>query len=66
MIFTEEYEEAVSYFDRCLKFNDGLAYVWMFKSMALNELRKYRQANECVVRALEIDPEILVTFDELF
>ncbi|MBE6495671.1 MAG: tetratricopeptide repeat protein [Methanobrevibacter thaueri] len=66
MIFTEEYEKAVSYFDRCLKFNDGLAYVWMFKSMALNELRKYRQANECVVRALEIDPEILVTFDEIF
>ena len=66
MMFVEDYKKAVRYFDKCLRYNDKLAFVWMFKSMALKELNHDYEAELCVDRAIEIDPEILSKFDEFF
>lgn len=66
MMFTENYKQAIRYFDRCLKFNCNLAFVWMFKSMALKKLNCDYEADCCVNRALEFDKDILKKFNEFF
>lgn len=66
MMFTHEYKQALKYFDKCIHFNNNLAFVWMFKSMALKQLKKYHEADKCVEKALELDSEILIKFNEFF
>ena len=66
LMYLKDFKTAVKYFDKCLKFNDNLPFVWMFKAMALNHLTQYDEANKCVDRAIELDSLILSKFDELF
>lgn len=66
LLFKEQYGEAIRYFDKCLKYNDDLAFVWMFKAMALNQLGQTKNMQDCIDRAYEIDPFILSKFDEFF
>lgn len=66
MMFIKNYKQAIKYFDRCIKFNCNLAFVWMFKSMALKKLNREYEADKCVNRALELDEDILRKFNEFF
>ena len=66
MLFKEKYSRAIEYFDKCLKYDNELAFVWMFKAMALNKLGKKRKMQNCIDRACQLDPMILSKFDEFF
>ena len=66
MMLAGDYKKAVKLFDKCLRYNDRLAFVWMFKSMALKELNQEYEGEKCVDRAVEIDPGILSKFEEFF
>lgn len=66
MMFAGDYKKAVKCFDKCLRYNERLAFVWMFKSMALKELNQEYEAEMCIDRAVEIDPGILSKFEEFF
>lgn len=66
MMFTQEYKQAIRYFDKCLHYHNDLAFVWMFKSMALKQLNMHHEADKCVEKALELDSEILSSFNEYF
>ena len=66
MLYKREYKKAIKLFDKCLRYDACLEFVWMFKSIAFNELKLYNEANICVQKAIEIDSEILLRFNELF
>jgi len=44
-------EEALIYFDRALAFNPVNACIWYNKAIALRNLGRYKEADECITMA---------------
>ena len=66
MLYKKEYKQAIKLFDKCLRYDDCLEFVWMFKSIAFNELGCFNEADICVQKAMQLDPTILSRFNEMF
>lgn len=60
-----EFKKSIEFFDRCLEIDDELAFVWMYKSMALSELGCDFQSEECFKIAIDLDPNSIKVFDDV-
>lgn len=61
----KKFSQAVEYFDECLKIDDELAFVWMYKSMALCGMGRDEESGKCAKKAAELDPDSLSLLDEV-
>lgn len=59
------FTESIEYFDRILEMNGELAEALMYKSMALSEIGRDFESEDCFNRAIELDPDSINLFDEV-
>ena len=66
LLMTKQYKSAMNYFDKAIRFNHRLSIAWMFKAFTFKCLNRFREAELCKDKAVQIDSNILSTFDEYF
>ena len=62
----EKFQKSIEYFDECLKIDDEIALAWMYKAMALSQLGMDKKSEKCFKKAIELDPDSIEVFDEVF
>ena len=66
MMYQEELEESLSYWDKILEIDPDQAEIWLFKSMVYLMMNNEFDAERCIDKAVEIDPMSILAFEELF
>tara|TARA_B110000014_G_scaffold84708_1_gene57997 strand:- start:194 stop:421 length:228 start_codon:yes stop_codon:yes gene_type:complete len=56
LLDTENYNDALSFFDQALSQDPTNADLWNYKGIALRSLGRYEEALECYNKSLEIEP----------
>jgi len=56
LLDTENYNDALSFFDQALSQDPTNADLWNYKGIALRSLGRYDEALECYNKSLEIEP----------
>ena len=54
--YKEEYNDAISCYDKAIKIDPNFSQAWNNKGLALYDLGRYEEAIECFDKALELDP----------
>ena len=60
---TGDYEKALKYFENLTKINSNFALAYYNKGIVLNNLKKYKDANECFKKVIELEPKNLACFN---
>lgn len=66
MMMQEKFEEAIDYYDRCLEIEDEYVEALLFKSMALAQLEREDEFEECMAKIMMINPLLLSEIEEAF
>jgi len=53
---SENYVDAISFFDQALALKPDSPDIWNLKGIALRSLGRYDEASECYNKSLELDP----------
>ena len=53
---SENYVDAISFFDQALALKPNSPDIWNLKGVALRSLGRYDEASECYNKSLELDP----------
>ena len=53
---SENYVDAISFFDQALVLKPDSPDIWNLKGIALRSLGRYDEASECYNKSLELDP----------
>ena len=56
LLDTENYNDALSFFDQALSQDPTNADLWNYKGIALRSLGRYAEALQCYNKSLEIEP----------
>jgi tetratricopeptide (TPR) repeat protein len=56
-VWKEKYEEALPHLDKAIELNDAYYLAWFAKFEALKELKRTDQANQCLEKAMSLNPE---------
>jgi len=65
---TDQYDEALSYFEQVLKIKRDFAYAWLCKGVSLNACGNFHQAREALKKAEDLNPDLTASYekDELY
>ena len=55
LLFNNDYEKAMEYFNNALMFNDRLAVVWILKAVTFNYLNMFKESELCMDIAVNLD-----------
>ncbi|MBE6499490.1 MAG: hypothetical protein E7Z80_02945 [Methanobrevibacter thaueri] len=58
-------EQSIKYFDKCLEINPQLAFVWMYKSIALSDIGHDIESDKCFKTAIKLDSNTITVFDDV-
>ena len=61
----EKFEEALQYWDKCLKYDDERADAWIFKALTYVALDMEEEADNCIEKACDIDPMSIMMLEDL-
>ena len=64
MMFQDELNESVEYWDKLLEIYPDRAEVWMYKSMVYLMMNNEFDAARCIEKASEMDPDIIDVFED--
>ena len=65
MMYLEELDESLRYWDKILKIDSNQAEIWLFKGIVYLMKGNEDDAIECIDNAAEIDPMSILAFEEL-
>ncbi len=65
MMYLEELDESLWYWDKILKIDSNQAEIWLFKGIVNLMMDNEKDAIDCIEKANEIDPMSILAFEEL-
>ena len=66
LINQKMYEDSLEYFDKALEIDPNFDYAWYNKGYALFNIGNFHEANICIDKFLELNPENVHVFSALF
>ena len=64
MICQQKFDKSIEYWDKILKIYPDKAEVWMYKSMVYMMMNNELDANKCIEKAFELNPDVVGIFEE--